>query len=187
MRKEKSIILKPCCSALASLLTMRGVLLLFVGCLGTVGCKYHANIDNYINSKQPPNIYTKSSMRKEFVKETVDNSEEVNLIQVDKRQVIIKGGLTNYPLNLVHNYITGSVEVFTCVDEEGIPKEFHVFSYNHEDFLTAALKSIKRTVFEKADTEKYYFIPIEYSIRHPFNTKVSYGNLMEVSFSQNSE
>ena len=86
-------------------------------------------------------------------KKTVDNSKEVKLVQVDKRQLIIQGGLTNYPFNLAHNYITGSAEVFTCVDEEGIPKEFHVFSYNHEDFLTASLKSIERTVFEKADTE----------------------------------
>ena len=91
-----------------------------------------------------------------IVKETVDNSQRVKFIQVDKRKVIKQGGLTNYPLNLVHNYITGSAEVFTCVDQEGIPKEFYVFSYNHEDFLTASLKALKEQ-FLKGQIQKILF------------------------------
>ena len=91
-----------------------------------------------------------------------------------------------YPYQQQQNLVEGNVVFFIEIDKDGTTEIISEYSYNHNDFLINARKAVNRTRFKEAAKKKYYFISIEYSIRYPISTFVSYGKLDEVIFVQNN-
>ena len=163
--------------------------LILVGIIfSTSGCKYHASVDEFIISKQPPVIYAGSSNKKEFVRGLFPDANEISInpdVERKRTQFGLDAGF--YPHDLAQKLIQGDVVLFIKVDTSGTPEVISEFSYNHNAFLVASLKIIADTRYEVTEEEKIYFITIEYKNRYPIDYGCSYGSLDEVTFSLSKE
>jgi hypothetical protein len=163
-------------------------LTLFGIIFSTLGCKYHASVDEFIISKQPPVIYAGSSNKKDFVRGLFPDANEISInpdVERKRKQFGLDAGF--YPHDLAQKLIQGDVVLFIKVDTSGTPEVISEFSYNHDAFLAASLKIIAETRYEVTGKEEFYFITIEYKNRYPIDYLCSYGSLDEVTFSLSKE
>lgn len=163
--------------------------LILIGIIfSSMGCKYHANVDDLIISKQPPLIYAGSTNKVEFVRVFFPDAIEIRINpDVDRKRTQFGLDEGRYPHDLAWKLIQGDVVLFIKVDEAGTPEVISEFSYNQDEFLAASLKIVADTRYEASEEEKFYFITIEYKNRYPVDCVSSYGALDEVTFNHSKE